>query len=122
MMGVQAPNGSYNFHYSIMIKSDALAKLSVAMKPGPSPGHAPVGVRREEEIDHRRVLQVAGRHRDASLSVVEATLFAIVLLEEDEAFSDHRLTELSQAGPSAGDRNCSRSGRDFGNVAFLRKG
>jgi hypothetical protein len=37
VMGVLGPNGSYNFHYSILIKADALAKLSVAMKPGESP-------------------------------------------------------------------------------------
>jgi hypothetical protein len=37
VMGVLGPNGSYNFQYSIMIKADALAKLSVAMKPGDSP-------------------------------------------------------------------------------------
>ena len=64
VMGVQAPTGSYNFHYSIMIKSDALAKLSVAMKPGSRAGHAPVGIRREEKIQHRRVLQVPGRHHN----------------------------------------------------------
>ena len=29
VMGVQAPSGAYNFPYSILIKSDALAKLSV---------------------------------------------------------------------------------------------
>jgi hypothetical protein len=37
VMGVIGPGGSYNFHYSIMIKSEGLAKLSVAMKPGESP-------------------------------------------------------------------------------------
>jgi hypothetical protein len=37
VMGVLGPNGSYNFHYSIMIKADALAKLSVAMTPGDPP-------------------------------------------------------------------------------------
>ncbi len=37
VMGVLGPRGSYNFHYSIMIKADALAKLSVAMKPGSAP-------------------------------------------------------------------------------------
>src|SRR5512137_939903 len=37
VMGVLGPGGSYNFHYSIMIKADALARLSVAMKPGGSP-------------------------------------------------------------------------------------
>lgn len=37
VMGVKSPKGSYNFHYSIMIKSDALAKLSLAMKPGDAP-------------------------------------------------------------------------------------
>lgn len=37
VMGVLGPNGSYNFHYSLLIKADALAKLSVAMKPGESP-------------------------------------------------------------------------------------
>lgn len=37
IMGVLGPKGNYNFHYSIMIRADALAKLSVAMKPGESP-------------------------------------------------------------------------------------
>jgi hypothetical protein len=37
VMGVKAASGSYNFHYSLLIKSDALAKLSVAMKPGGDP-------------------------------------------------------------------------------------
>jgi hypothetical protein len=37
VMGVLGPGGNYNFHYSILIKSEALAKLSVAMKPGNAP-------------------------------------------------------------------------------------
>src|SRR5512137_2994677 len=37
VMGVLGPGGSYNFHYSIMIKADAMAKLSLAMKPGGAP-------------------------------------------------------------------------------------
>jgi hypothetical protein len=37
IMGVLGPGGNYNFHYSILIKSEALAKLSVAMKPGNAP-------------------------------------------------------------------------------------
>ncbi|HDT13426.1 MAG TPA: carboxypeptidase regulatory-like domain-containing protein [Candidatus Aminicenantes bacterium] len=37
VMGVLGPGGDYNFHYSIMIKAEALAKLSVAMKPAGSP-------------------------------------------------------------------------------------
>ena len=37
VMGVKDRPGSYNFHYSLLIKSDALAKLSVAMKPGDPP-------------------------------------------------------------------------------------
>lgn len=37
IMGVQALDGSYNFHYSLFIKADSLGKLSVAMKPGAAP-------------------------------------------------------------------------------------
>ena len=84
VMGVQAPTGSYNFHYSIMIKSDALAKLSVAMKPGSEPVMLQSGFAEKKKssiVDFFK--SPAGIITD--LTVVEGALFAVVLLEEDEA-------------------------------------
>jgi hypothetical protein len=37
VLGVVSGQGEYNFQYSILIKSNALAKLSMAMKPGRVP-------------------------------------------------------------------------------------
>jgi hypothetical protein len=84
VMGVQAPTGSYNFHYSIMIKSDALAKLSVAMKPGSEPVMVQSGFTEKKKSSLGEFFKSPAGIIMA-LSVVEATLFAIVLLEEDEA-------------------------------------
>jgi len=83
VMGVQAPTGSYNFHYSIMIKSDALAKLSVAMKPGSEP------VMLQSGFAEKKKSSVVDFFKSpagiiTALTVVEGALFAIVLLEEDE--------------------------------------
>jgi len=84
VMGVQAPTGSYNFHYSIMIKSDALAKLSVAMKPGSEPVMLQSGFAEKKKTSIVDFFKSPAGIITA-LTVVEGTLFAIVLLEEDEA-------------------------------------
>jgi hypothetical protein len=82
-MGVQGPSGSYNFHYSIMIKSDALAKLTVAMKSSGVP------VRLEQGSGDAKNRSVGAFFKSAAgiltiVTAVEFTLWAIVL-KEDEA-------------------------------------
>jgi len=80
VMGVQAPSGSYNFHYSIMIKSDALAKLSVAMKPG----NAPVMLQQGYGSRDKKTIVDFFKSPAGILTVitaVEVTLFAIALKE-----------------------------------------
>jgi len=83
VMGVLGPSGSYNFHYSIMIKADALAKLSVAMKPGGTPvmlqeGSGSYG-RKTSIIDFFK--SPAGIL--ALITAVEVTLFAVALSESE---------------------------------------
>jgi hypothetical protein len=81
VMGVRGPRGNYNFHYSILIKADSTAKLSVAMKPGASPVMLQVGTgaykKKTTVIDFFKspagILTV--------ISAVEVTLFAIALSE-----------------------------------------
>jgi hypothetical protein len=84
VMGVLGPNGSYNFHYSIMIKSDGLAKLSVAMKPGESPVMLQQG-----SGPNKKTRFVDFFKSPAGILVLvaaaEMTLFALVLKEESEA-------------------------------------
>jgi hypothetical protein len=82
VMGVQAPNGAYNFHYSIMIKSDALAKLSVAMKAGEVPVMVQSGFSEKKKSGLGEFFK-SPAGIVTLLSVVEATLFAIVLLENE---------------------------------------
>jgi hypothetical protein len=82
VMGVQAPNGAYNFHYSIMIKSDALAKLSVAMKAGETPVMVQSGFAEKKKSGIGEFFK-SPAGIVTLLSVVEATLFAIVLLENE---------------------------------------
>ncbi len=82
VMGVQAPNGAYNFHYSIMIKSDALAKLSVAMKAGETPVMVQSGFAEKKKTSLGDFFK-SPAGIVTLLSVVEATLFAIVLLENE---------------------------------------
>jgi hypothetical protein len=82
VMGVKASSGSYNFHYSIMIKSDALAKLSVAMKPG----GAPVMV--QQGVDTNKKATIVDFFKSPAgivtiLAAVEITLFALVLAENE---------------------------------------
>jgi hypothetical protein len=81
VMGVLGPNGSYNFHYSIMIKADALAKLSVAMKPGDPP------VMLQQGSDgYKKKLTIVDFFKSPAgiltlITAAELTLFAVVLKE-----------------------------------------
>ena len=81
VMGVKAASGSYNFHYSLLIKSDALAKLSVAMKPGGDP------VMLQQGYDTNKKKSIVEFFKSPAgivtiLAVVEVTLFALVLAED----------------------------------------
>lgn len=82
IMGVVASSGSYNFHYSIQIKPNALAKLSVAMKQGAAP------VRIEEGSTARDKKGIGDFFKSPAgiltlVVVAEATLFAIALSEPE---------------------------------------
>jgi hypothetical protein len=84
IMGVLGPSGNYNFHYSIMIKADALAKLSVAMKAG----NAPVMVQ-QGTSDNRKKTTIIDFFKSPAgiltlVSAAEMTLF-LVALKEGEA-------------------------------------
>ena len=80
VMGVVSVQGDYNFHYSILIKSDALAKLSVAMKPGAAP------VRIEEGTGGAAKKGLGSFFKSPAgiltlITVVEVTLFDVALSE-----------------------------------------
>lgn len=80
VMGVLGPSGSYNFHYSIMIKADAVAKLSVAMKPGGAP------VMLQQGSDAKKKTKIIDFFKSPAgilslISVAELTLFAVALSE-----------------------------------------
>jgi len=80
VMGVRSVQGDYNFHYSILIKSDALAKLSVALKPGEAP------VRLEQGSTGKGKSGLGEFFKSPAgiltlITVAEVTLFAIVLSE-----------------------------------------
>ena len=80
VMGVVSVQGDYNFQYSIQIKSNALAKLSVAMKPGGVPA------RIEESSDSTKKKTIIDFFKSPAgvltlITVAEATLFAIALSE-----------------------------------------
>ncbi|NTV80767.1 MAG: carboxypeptidase regulatory-like domain-containing protein [Candidatus Aminicenantes bacterium] len=82
VMGVKAPSGSYNFHYSLLIKSDALAKLSVAMKPGGEP------VMLQQGYDANKKKSLGDFFKSPAgivtiLAAVEITLFALVLAQDE---------------------------------------
>jgi len=82
VMGVKAPSGSYNFHYSLLIKSDALAKLSVAMKPGGDP------VMLQQGYDANKKKTIVDFFKSPAgivtiLAAVEVTLFALVLAQDE---------------------------------------
>lgn len=76
VMGVKGPSGSYNFQYSILIKSDALAKLSVAMKPGDVPVTLKQGDKRSFFNSPAGIVFI--------LAAGEGILFALVLAETAE--------------------------------------
>ena len=81
IMGVLGPNGSYNFHYSILIKADALAKLSVAMKPGNAPVMLQTGM-----SEYKKKPTIIDFFKSPAgfltiISAVEVTLFAVALSE-----------------------------------------
>lgn len=80
VMGVMSVQGDYNFQYSILIKSNALAKLSVAMKPGGVPA------RIEVSSDSNKKKTIIDFFKSPAgvltlITVAEATLFAIALSE-----------------------------------------
>ncbi len=80
VMGVLGPSGSYNFHYSIMIKADALAKLSLAMKPGGAP------VMLQQGFDAKKKTSIIDFFKSPAgiltvITAVEVTLFAVTLRE-----------------------------------------
>jgi hypothetical protein len=82
VMGVKSSAGSYNFHYSLLIKSDALAKLSVAMKPGGDP------VMLQQGYDANKKKSLGDFFKSPAgivtiLAAVEITLFALVLAENE---------------------------------------
>jgi len=80
VMGVKSPKGSYNFHYSIMIKSDGLAKLSLAMKPGGDPVMLQQGM---AAMEKKGILEFFKSPAGILMLItaMEVTLFAIVLSE-----------------------------------------
>jgi len=84
VMGVMSVQGDYNFHYSILIKPDALAKLSVAMKPGAPP------VRIEQGSTGKEKKGIGDFFKSPAgiltlITAVEVTLFAIVLSEGESS-------------------------------------
>lgn len=82
IMGVKDVSGSYNFHYSLLIKSDALAKLSVAMKPG----GGPVMLQQGYNADKKKTIGDFFKSPAGIvtlLTAIEVTLFAFVLAENE---------------------------------------
>lgn len=81
VMGVLGPGGSYNFHYSIMIKADALAKLSVAMSPGGAPVMLQTG-----STGYKKKPTIIDFFKSPAglltlITAAEVTLFAVALSE-----------------------------------------
>ena len=75
VMGVMSVRGDYNFYYSILIKSDALAKLSVALAPGAGAQTAGEAATKKKGFFN----SPAGIM--TLIAVAGATLFAVVLIE-----------------------------------------
>jgi hypothetical protein len=81
VMGVVSIQGDYNFHYSILIKPNALAKLSVAMKPGGEPARIEQGLYTGEKKKTIGDFFKSPAGILTLITVAEATLFAIALSE-----------------------------------------
>jgi hypothetical protein len=82
IMGVKDVAGSYNFHYSLLIKSDTMAKLSVAMKPGGDP----VMLQQGYNADKKKGIGDFFKSPAGIvtlLAAVEITLFALVLAQNE---------------------------------------
>jgi hypothetical protein len=81
VMGVVSVQGDYNFQYSILIKPNALAKLSVAMKPGGVPARieASSGGTEKKKTIVDFFKSPAGIL--TLITVAETTLFALALSE-----------------------------------------
>lgn len=82
VMGIKAPSGSYNFHYSLLIKSDSVAKLSVAMKPGNDP------VMLREGLDQGKNKSIGAFFKSPAgilslITAVEVTVFSLFLVENE---------------------------------------
>jgi hypothetical protein len=85
VMGVLGPSGSYNFHYSIMIKAEAMAKLSLAMKPGNAPVMLQQGTGR-----YGKKASIIDFFKSPAgivtlITAAEVTLFATVLKEGEKS-------------------------------------
>ena len=82
VMGVLGTSGSFNFHYSIMIKADGMAKLSLAMKPG----GAPVMLQQGFDANAKKKATIVDFFKSPAgiltiITAVEITLFAVALSE-----------------------------------------
>jgi hypothetical protein len=80
IMGVQAVDGNYNFHYSLFIKANELGKLSVAIKPG----GAPVRIEEGRATNDKKSIGDFFKSPAGILSLIvvaEMTLYAIALSE-----------------------------------------
>ena len=85
LMGVQTPNGSYNFQYSLFLKASETAKLSVALTPkGFSPVAAQEGSGEAAGGNGGPLSFFKSPAGILTLIVVaEVVLFATVLLEKE---------------------------------------
>ncbi len=82
VMGVKTISGDYNFHYSLMIKSDSLAKLSVAMKPD----GGPVMLQQGYNADKKKTIVDFFKSPAGIVTVIAAVeigLFALVLAQNE---------------------------------------
>ena len=81
LMGVQTPNGAYNFQYSIYLKGSETARLSVALSPkGFSPPAQEGGAQGAEGKGgfFKSPMGIL-----TLIVVAEAVLFAVVLIEKE---------------------------------------
>ncbi|MBM3305304.1 MAG: hypothetical protein FJY80_10880 [Candidatus Aminicenantes bacterium] len=81
LMGVQTPNGAYNFQYSLYLKGSETARLSVALNPkGFSPLQQTGGAAGD---DKPKGFFKSPMGLLTLIVVAEAVLFAIVLIEKE---------------------------------------